>query len=770
MIRLVFAFFLTGALFAFVFPGDTPGQRKSSAPTPRRVPREVYGTPSSATGLAPDVERRVKTFEKVWSTLRDNYFDPTFNKLDWNQIWTEFEPKARAAKSDAELHKLLGDMIQRLERSHLAIIPPEVYNEIAKARTAAKERERARQKSDVSDEDSAGDDKPETPLEVDDPLSNYGTGIHLRLIDNKFVISRMDRDSAGEYAGLRTGFVVDTINGVSLSILLAKVDAYSSNHKSVRRYLPAEIGRYFLNGEKDSYVKIGYFDATDVQKEITVRRERIRSQTVSLAANLPDTQLSFEAVSLTPDVGLIRFNYFALGVIGKFCNALTEFKDKKAIIIDLRGNLGGNLGVVIGLIGMLVDRDVPIGTAIYRRGFEKLEAQSKPKHFGGRVAVVVDGLTASAAEMLSSSLQESHRALVVGDKTAGEALPAVTVDLPTGARLLYPIANYQSAGGKFLEGNGVTPDQIVPLDRKSLLDGHDLQIETAVRLVSDDKAFDQLAVAGKKGIGSDQASPPPDFIGPMSSGGAPPPPPPARKTPLKVLGEVRIEAPPPPKMKRKAPSRDAQALKIINEFAETAGTPDAFAAVKTYAISGKMELTIKGIRQLFDYKFYHEPSGKYAEINTSPSTGEIRSIYDGKETRITTEFGMDRVLPIPPASSVDLEYLAPVARVRTLAEMPRVSYLGIFDRSGRKVYLIETESAAGGTVALTFDVESKMLVGIASDWATMSYSDFRKVGDLTLPFHVENGSSITISLDEIKLNGPIDPAVFLPKDYCFNKP
>ena len=112
MIRLVFAFFLTGALFAFVFPGDTPGQRKSSAPTRRRVPREVYGTPSSATGLAPDVERRVKTFEKVWSTLRDNYFDPTFNKLDWNQIWTEFEPKARAAKSDAELHKLLGDMIQ----------------------------------------------------------------------------------------------------------------------------------------------------------------------------------------------------------------------------------------------------------------------------------------------------------------------------------------------------------------------------------------------------------------------------------------------------------------------------------------------------------------------------------------------------------------------------------------------------------------------------------------------------------------------------------
>lgn len=770
MNRLGIVLILTAVLFAHGAVSQAPGQRR---PTPRATIRQA------AALLPPPVQRRVDTFEKVWRTIRENYFDPTFSNLDWDKIRTEFEPKARAAKTDADLHRLLTEMIDRLDRSHLAIIPPEIYEAIEKARTDAREREQARQDRRANGEDMAGEE-PEQ-LNIDDPLTEYGTGIHLRLIDNKFVVTRLNKDSAAEYAGLRTGYTIESINDVSMAMLLAKLQVYSAGSRRFGRYLPYEIVQYFLNGEKDSYVRIGYLDEKDERKEVTFRRERIRSQTVSIGSNFPDTQLSFETISLRDDIGLIRFNTFAVPVVAKFCDALTEFAAKKAIVIDLRGNLGGNLGAVIGLAGMLSERNIDLGTSIYRSGPEPLTAQSKAKHYKGRIVVLVDGMTFSAAEMLSSSLQDSRRAIVVGDRTAGETLPAITVDLPTGARLLYPIADYKSASGRLLEGKGVTPDHIVQLDRRSLLDGRDVQIEAAIRLIGDDKAFAKIPSPAaapspelRAPVNVGPAALPPDYRGPMNTGGdgaPPPPPPPVKRAPLRVLAEVTVKAPPPPPAARERPvTRDAKAVKVINEFAAAAGGAEPFAAVKNYTMTGKLELEVKGIRQTFEYKSYRELPNKYAEISTSPSTGEIRSIYDGTVMHLKSEFGIDRKTPKPPRTVGDLEYLAPIAMIKEMADFPRLEYLGVFDRSGRKVHVIEAESTTGATVALSFDMQTGMLASLASSWATISYSDFRKVGKLMLPFQVESGRSMTFRLDQVKVNTEIDASVFQPKEHCYDKP
>ena len=772
MNRLGKVLILTAVLFALGTVSQVPGQRKA---TPRVTIRGERGVQSSAALLPPPVQRRVDTFEKVWSTIRENYFDPTFSSLDWDKIRAEFAPKARAAKTDAELHRLLAEMLVRLDRSHLAIIPPEVYEAIEKARADAREREQMREDRRASGGGIAGEEPDE--LNIDDPLTEYGTGIHLRLIDNKLVVTRLDKDSAAEYAGLRTGHIIESINDVSMAMLLAKLDVYSTGSRRLGRYLPYEIVEYFLNGEKDSYIRIGYLDEKDERKEITFRRERIKSQTVSVASNFPDTQLSFEAASLSDDIGLIRFNTFAVPVVTKFCDALTEFKGKKAIVIDLRGNLGGNLGAVIGLAGMLSDRNIDLGTSIYRSGPEPLNAQSKAKHYKGRIVVLVDGMTFSAAEMLASSLQDSRRAIVIGDRTPGETLPAITVDLPTGARLLYPIANYKSPSGRLLEGIGVTPEHVVPLDRRSLLDGRDVQIEAAIRLIGDDKAFAKISSPAaapslelRAPLNVELAAAPPVNTG--GGGAPPPPPPPPRKNPpLRVLAEVTVKAPPPPPAVKERPlTRDAKAAKVINEFAAAAGGAEAFAAVKNYTMTGKLEMELRGVRQTFDYKSYREFPNKYAEISTSPSTGEVRGIYDGTVMHLKSDFGIDRKTRQASGIIGDLEYLAPIAAIKEMADYPRLAYLGVFDRSGRKVHVIQAESSTGATVALGFDVQTGMLASLASSWVTISYSDFRKVGNLMLPFQIENGRFMTIRLDEVKVNTQIDASVFRPKEHCFDKP
>ncbi len=743
------------------------GQRKSPPkPTRRVVTVDSYGDPSSTFALPPDVQRRVLSFEKVWETIRDNYFDASFNNLDWNAIKSEYAPKVRALKTDADLHRLLGEMIRRLERSHLAIIPPEVYSEIEKARTTAKLKERARRSQNLQGSGGDGsEDSIEEPLDVDGPLAQYGTGIHLRIIDGKFVIARMDKNSSAEYSGLKTGYVIDSINDVSLSTLLMRLQIYYPDAR-IRRFLPYQVVAYFLNGEKDSQVKIGYFDEKDASQDITLRRELIRSETVSLGSNFPDAQLRFEAFAISPDVGFVRFDHFALPVIGKLCDALTEFKDKKALVIDLRGNLGGSIAGLIGLGGMLSAWDLELGTSIYRSGPERLSSQTKAKHFKGRMVLLVDGMTVSAAEMLSAALQDSRRAFVVGERTAGETLPAITVELPTGARLLYPIANYKSASGKLLEGNGVIPDQVVALDRASLLEGRDVQVEAALRLLKDDAAFSKLQASGDTLAGF--GGPPPEYRGPVNSGGAaPPPPPPMRKLP-KVLAEVTVKAPAALPAKPKA--RDSRAVKVIDEFLALAGPLETLSAIKSYSMIGKLELSLKGVKQSFDYKVFRELPNKYVEISNSIVTGEVRSINDGNSMRVQTEFGVDRKFPNPPGLTAESEYFLPAARVKEISAYPSINYLGIFDRKGRKIHVIEAESTTGTSIALGFDVETKMISSLASTFFTLGYGDFRRVGDILLPFHVENGSATSIHLSEIKLNTPIEPSVFQPKEHCFDKP
>src|SRR4051794_36475108 len=119
--------FLTIIAIAVIGVAGIVAQKRKPPKTIRRgIVATVTGTTGAPT-LPPDVQRRYDTFIMVWSTLHDSYFDKTFSSLDWNSIKSEFEPKVKAAKSDIELHNLLNSMLGRLNKSHLGVIPPEVY-------------------------------------------------------------------------------------------------------------------------------------------------------------------------------------------------------------------------------------------------------------------------------------------------------------------------------------------------------------------------------------------------------------------------------------------------------------------------------------------------------------------------------------------------------------------------------------------------------------------------------------------------------------------
>src|SRR4051794_24218945 len=393
----------------FIAADHSPAQTsKTSKPVERGIIATVTGTAASQ-ALPPEIQRRYDTFVKVWSTIRDNYFDKSFSNLDWNVIRSEYEPRAKAAKTDVELYRVLNEMLGRLNRSHLAVIPPEVYLTLDAARKASREKERALSPKKLpSSPETADGGEDEDFFDTIDDTAPFGIGVDLSLVDDSFMITRMDHNSAAEFAGLKRGYIIEKVNGVSLQEMLNRILVYNSSihSTSVKQFVPSYVVSSMLDGEPDTYVTVSYLDENDQPKEAKIKREPLKEKNITVALNFPPQTLSFEAASLDDKTGYIRFNIFAIPVIERFCQAVGDFKTKDGLVIDLRGNTGGILASIPILAGMLTSTSIDLGTSIYRTRLEQLKAPSKAKNFKGRIVLLVDNRTASAAEMFALALKE----------------------------------------------------------------------------------------------------------------------------------------------------------------------------------------------------------------------------------------------------------------------------------------------------------------------------------------------------------------------------
>lgn len=743
-------------------PAAALSQRKTP-PKPRPAPDKILRITKLGTvdvlggdtpqGLSAAQKLRWDSFIKVWETLRDNYFDQTFNGLDWNAVKAEYRPRVIAAKNDLEFHSQMQEMIGRLERSHFAIVPPEVYREIETAKTEAKKREKERA---AARSETSGDDGDDDEPHFDESETQFGIGVELRLIDGKFVISGLDDNSAAGYAGVKPGFILDKINGVSLSEMVSRITVYYSSLGTEKflKYLPLQVGPWFLNGEKDSFVTITCLDGDNKAVDFRIRREPLRGRNVVLGENLPDQYLKFVTREIDSDVGYLRFNLFAKPVVDEFCDAIRRNAGKKALIIDLRGNTGGLLGPLYALSGMLTDDQIDIGTMIYKVGREPMIARSMKNNFKGKLVFLVDRYTISAAEIFAGAVQDNKRALIIGEKTAGEALPAISVVLPTGGVMLYPIANFKTKTGRLLEGVGVVPDVVVNIDRKTLLGGADPQLARAIAEIKQDKLF------------------------PVNSRDDDAPPPAPKPVPKVITGSgsgLSSASPPPPMAAntgaapKPAPEvKEEKALAVIKAFADAAGSLADWRAIKTYTITGRQQIGYRGSQTTFSLKSYKRYPSDYAIVLSTPAVGEVRTIVAGRKMSTQADYGLETTVTLPETTNVDL--FDSIFEALDSDTMRSATYTGIFDRDGRKCHIIEATLKNGTSYAMAFDVENKMLVSVAGRFSLTSYGDYRKVGSLMMPFKVGVGSGKELEFDTIVLNETLSDDIFKLKENCYDRP
>lgn len=203
-------------------------------------------------------------------------------------------------------------------------------------------------------------------------------------------------------------------------------------------------------------------------------------------------------------------------------NVIRNFNDQgiQRLIVDLRGNIGGGLGS-LRLMSYLCPGKLEIGYSLTRRrlrkGYRK-ESLTRigripatkaellmmalrfkvfqrdrsiilvteglgPQPFHGRIVILVNEYTHSAAEMVASFAKQNHLATIVGTRTAGEVLGGANFKLRGGYILRMPVAGWYTWQGECIEGKGVEPDFRAENSPESLGAGADTQLDKAMEVV-----------------------------------------------------------------------------------------------------------------------------------------------------------------------------------------------------------------------------------------------------------------------------------------------
>jgi carboxyl-terminal processing protease len=404
------------------------------------------------------------TFDKAWEIIRDTHFDPTFNGVDWDQVRADLRPKAAESSGPEELRPVLLEMVGRLGQSHFSVIPKSVADEETEAT-------------------GGGSGTGEIGLEI-------------RVLGEELVVTAVDETGPAFSAGVRAGWLLDAVNGKKVGDWLKLIRENEDWRSNDLRFV--SMATAALSGDEGSKVTCAFRDGGQIARKLEIERRETPGTPVKIG-NLPSFRTRFDSRQIVSEkhgitVGVLNFNFWMVPLAIEIDNAVDRFRSHQGMVFDLRGNLGGVGGMVMGVAGHILDEKVSLGTFSTRT--QTLHFNTNPRRvnrngdlvapFAGPVAILVDVMSASTSEMFTAGLQEIGRARVFGARTAGAVLPAYMDRLPNGDVLYHAIADYRTPAGVLVEGQGVKPDTEIPLDRAALLDGRDPVMEAALEWIAEE--------------------------------------------------------------------------------------------------------------------------------------------------------------------------------------------------------------------------------------------------------------------------------------------
>jgi C-terminal peptidase prc len=295
------------------------------------------------------------------------------------------------------------------------------------------------------------------------------------------VITSVKPESPANKAGLRPGYVIQAIDGISVEKIVQEAELimpppYNSRGR-IARFTKAILSRIY--GAPETEVSIAYTEEGGEKREKKIIRVKRSGADVG-PKGMFFLAVEFEARRLDNGIGYLRLNTFQPPLATQISNAIKSMGSVPGIIFDLRGNSGGEIEEMPDLF--LTERAL-LYLKRTRDGETKAFFESADNAYKSPLVFLIDVMSGSASEMFAACLQAIGRAVVVGERSPGSVIESDVMIFPNGAIFMYPVALISTPDGTVLEGHGVVPDIEVGLDREMLLKGVDSQLDSAIRYI-----------------------------------------------------------------------------------------------------------------------------------------------------------------------------------------------------------------------------------------------------------------------------------------------
>jgi carboxyl-terminal processing protease len=383
-------------------------------------------------------EQRAQIFDKTVAKVTKEYFDPNFNGTKWPDIARDSR-QAILAEDDAEaFERSMHELVRRLGTSHTGFFHQSVKRVPAR-------------------------------LAIGATFHKAGTNG-----DTHWIVQDVHEGGPAHASGLKPGDVIRTIGG-----------AVPPSNEPPMFAMGADVSMAIDRGSQELTVPI------------VIPAPRSRKQPTAMLKpvtwSILDGNTGYIKVPILPGM-------LGLDVARTIDEAMTAVSSCDRLILDLRGHVGGGLGVLRLMSHLTPDR-IPIGYTVTRkraeRGYDKTDLPKLdrlptnlpnplaiasmaikfvgrdtsvalvseglgPKKWHGRAAILVNEHTISAGEMVAAFASENRLAKIVGTETAGRLIPGSGSKVGADYMLVMPKAEYRTWNDQRFEGSGIKPDLHVP--------------------------------------------------------------------------------------------------------------------------------------------------------------------------------------------------------------------------------------------------------------------------------------------------------------------
>ena len=254
-----------------------------------------------------------------------------------------------------------------------------------------------------------------------------GIGVYIGINpeNNKLTIISPIEGSPADKAGIKPGDIVLKVNGESVDY--KKIDDVIKN----------------IKGKENTNVNLTV-QRKDKELSFDIKRKTIITKSVSNEV-------------MDSDIGYLRITSFDENTYKEFKENLSQLESKgiKGLVIDLRDNPGGLLDVCIDIADDLIGK----GTIVYTKDNtgKKEYYKSDAKELNMPIAVLINGGSASASEILTAALVDNEKAIAIGETSFGKGLVQSVKGLKDGTGYKLTTAQYFTPNGDYINGKGITP-------------------------------------------------------------------------------------------------------------------------------------------------------------------------------------------------------------------------------------------------------------------------------------------------------------------------